>query len=277
INTSLCELWDDEGQNSIGVPALLARREVIGAQLPAAAVAFTVGVDVQGDRLELEMVGWGRGEESWSLDYRVIPGDTLGPEPWRELDKYLAKGWTHPTLGEVFVGACCVDSGYITQTVFEYARDRYGRRVFAVKGKSGNYPVWPKRPTRRQGGNMFIVGVDSAKATLMGRLRIGEPGPGYCHFPTDRGEEYFDQLLSEVLTTTYRKGRPHREWIRRKGMRAEALDCRNYAYGALQALAALGLRLDAEADRVAALGAAGASVARVETPVYAVSRSRFMG
>ena len=42
----------------------------------------------------------------------------------------------------------------------------------------------------------------------------------------------FLQLLSEVLTTTYRKGRPHREWIRRKGMRAEALDCLIYAVAA---------------------------------------------
>lgn len=279
LNTSLCELWDDEGQNSVGVPALMARRELIGSQVPAGVVALSVGVDVQGDRLELELVGWGRGEESWSLDYRVLPGDTLGPDPWIELDQYLATGRTHPLLGEIFPAACCVDSGYIAQTIFAYARDRFGRRVFAIKGKAGNYAVWPKRPTRLQGGNMYIVGVDSCKATLMGRLQIAAPGPGYCHFPSDRPEEFFNQLLSEVLTTTYRKGRPHREWVRKKGCRAEALDCRSYAYAGLHALVSMGLRLDAEADRVAALvpkPLAPTSVIVMPTP-YASKKSRFVG
>jgi len=235
-----------------------------------------VGVDVQANRLELELVGWGRGEESWSIDYKVLPGDTLGPEPWAELDRYLATGRTHPILGEIFPAACCIDSGYLTQRVFEYCRDRFGGRVFSIKGKGGNYAVWPRRPTRLHGGNMYLVGVDSCKATLMGRLRITESGPGYCHFPADRPEEYFDQILSEVLVTTYRKGRPHREWVRKKGCRAEALDARNYAYCALHALGSMGLRLDAEADRVAALGALPSAAVVAPAPAYAVSRSRFL-
>ena len=75
VNTVLAEPWDDEAQTSVDLSELLARREHYRAPVPAGAAVLTCGVDVQADRLELELVGWGRGEESWSIEYRVIPGD----------------------------------------------------------------------------------------------------------------------------------------------------------------------------------------------------------
>ena len=55
--------------------ALLARREEYAAEAPAGVLVLTAGVDVQDDRLEVEVVGWGMGEESWAIDYRVLWGD----------------------------------------------------------------------------------------------------------------------------------------------------------------------------------------------------------
>jgi phage terminase large subunit GpA-like protein len=96
-----------------------------------------------------------------------------------------------------------------------------------------------------------MVGTDSAKATIMGRLRNAQPStPGFSHFPADRQQPYFEQLLGEVLVTTYSKGQPVREWRPKKGVRHEALDARVYAYAALRALVSMGLLLDAEADRL---------------------------
>jgi phage terminase large subunit GpA-like protein len=43
---------------------------------------LTAGVDVQKDRIEVEVVAWGRGKESWSVDYRVIEGNTARAEVW---------------------------------------------------------------------------------------------------------------------------------------------------------------------------------------------------
>jgi len=87
----------------------------------------------------------------------------------------------------------------------------------------------------------------------MGRLRNTQPGtPGHSHFPADRQQPYFEQLLGEVLVTTYRNGQPVREWRPKKGVRHEALDARVYAYAALRALVSMGLVLDAEAERMAA-------------------------
>ncbi|WP_419636776.1 terminase gpA endonuclease subunit, partial [Thiolapillus sp.] len=47
---------------------------------------LTAGVDVQRDRLECEVVAWGRDKISWSVDYQVLDGDTAQLEVWQKLD-----------------------------------------------------------------------------------------------------------------------------------------------------------------------------------------------
>ena len=55
--------------------ALWNRCEPFEAEAPEGVALITAGVDVQADRLEMEIAGWGRDEESWSIAYHVIPGD----------------------------------------------------------------------------------------------------------------------------------------------------------------------------------------------------------
>jgi phage terminase large subunit GpA-like protein len=266
VNTVLAEPWDDETQTTMDISELLARREHYHAPVPAGAAVLTCGVDVQADRLELELVGWGRGEESWSIEYRVIPGDPTGAAVWAELDAFLQQQLRHENGTVLPVAACCVDSGYESQAVYDFCRTRYHRRVFAVKGQGGPHPVWPKKPTSKniRGERPWMVGTDSAKATIMGRMRNAQPGtPGFSHFPADRPQPYFEQLLGEALVTTYSKGQPVREWRPKKGIRHEALDTRVYAFGALRALVSMGLVLDAEAGRIGARTALSREPARI--------------
>ena len=82
---------------------------------------------------------------------------------------------------------------------------------------------------------LFPVGVDTAKEQIYGRLRIVDPGPGYCHFPMERDEEYFRQLTGEKIVTKYSQGRAKRTWIKTRA-RNEALDVRVYALGAFALL-----------------------------------------
>lgn len=252
INTVLAEPWDDAAQTSVEIATLLERREYYPAQVPLGAAVLTAGVDVQKDRLEIEVVGWGRGEESWSIDYRVIAGDPSGSKLWQELDAYLNQEWQHESGAKLRLAAACIDAGYQAQAVYEFCRTRYHRHIYPVKGAAGSIPVWPRRPTARQarGERPWPVGVDAAKEVIIGRLRNAAPGtPGYCHFPHDRQREWFEQLLGEVLVTSYVRGQPKREWRPKPNCRHEALDCRVYAYAALRALISLGLSLDNECDR----------------------------
>ena len=44
-------------------------------RLPLGVLILTAGVDVQKDRLEIRVWGWGRGQQCWLIDKRVIQGE----------------------------------------------------------------------------------------------------------------------------------------------------------------------------------------------------------
>lgn len=240
--------------------ALLARCEVWPSEVPNGVAAITVGVDIQPDRGELETVGWGRNEESWSIDHHVIEGDPETPVFWEQVDAYLKRTWYRSDGMPFEVMAACIDSGgHNTQKVYEFAKARLGRRIWAIKGASersgARSPVWPtKRPSSRnkQSFRPVIIGTNAAKDVIYARLRYEEPGPGYMHFPADRDIGYFAQLTAEVSTLKTSGGHRYRVWELPNGKRNEALDCRVYAYAALCGLSHFGLQLNRRADEVGA-------------------------
>lgn len=239
VNTSLGEVWEDDAERLDG-HALMSRLEDWGDEAPEGVLIITAGVDVQDDRLEVEKIGWGVDEESWSLGHEILYGDPSTPDLWADLDSYLLTP-TPRADGEMLPIQCtAIDSGgHHTQAVYKFCRERFSRRVYPIKGIGGQgKPVWPKRASKNNSGrvNLFMVGVDAAKDTVFARLRGSEPGPGYCHFPVGRDVSYFEQLTSEQVQTKYIKGFPHRVYVLPSGRRNEALDLRVYGYAALQAL-----------------------------------------
>jgi len=238
VNVSLGESFEVTGEK-VDSNALESRVENWGEKAPQGVLVVTAGIDVQDDRIECERVGWGVEEESWSLDYTVIYGDPSGPNLWAELDAYLAQTTATADGRTLALSASAIDSGgHHTQAVYRFCKERARKRVWAIKGMSGKRPVWPPKASKNNIGkvNLFLVGVDSAKDSIYSRLRITEPGPGYIHLPKGRDPSYFAQLTAETVVTKYVKGFPTRVWQKRPGARNEALDCRVYAYAALQSL-----------------------------------------
>jgi phage terminase large subunit GpA-like protein len=234
VNTFLGETWEDQGEQ-VDEHDLMERGEDWGGELPDEVLLLTAGIDVQDDRLEIEIVGWGRGEESWSIDYQTIYGDPSTADLWMQLDNLLQQKFVHPIHGEMVLRAACIDSGgHYTQQVYNYCRVRAGRRIFAIKGIGGEGKPIVGRPSKNNIGkiNLFPVGVDTAKELIYSRLKIQTEGEGYCHFPKGRSTEYFLMLTAEKKVTKYFKGRPRREWTKIR-TRNEALDCRVYATAAL--------------------------------------------
>lgn len=237
VNTSLGETWEEAGE-TVDADLLLQRKESWGIEAPEDVVVVTAGVDVQGDRLEVEIKGWGIGEESWSLDYKQIFGDPAQPQIWQELDAYLQKPVKSKTGLYLNIACSCIDSGgHHTQAVYEFCRSRAVRGVFAIKGMNQAGKPIVGRPSRnnRHKLRFYPLGVDTAKEVIYSRLRITEPGPGYYHFPAERDREYFLQLTGEKQVTRFTKGMPKREWIKVRS-RNEALDCNVYALAALKLL-----------------------------------------
>ncbi len=247
VNTFLGETWEEQGE-AVDDYQVAERREDFGPALEIGVLMLTAGVDVQDDRLEVEIVGWGRDEESWSLDYRTVYGDPSSPAVWSDLDSILAQEFEREDGKSLHVRAVCIDSGgHHTNSVYNYVRPREGKRIFAIKGVGGEGKPMVGKPSRNNIGKikLFPIGVDSAKELLYSRLKINEPGPGYCHFPTTRSDEYFRQLTAEKLVVRYHKGFARREWVKARP-RNEALDCRVYA---MAAFGILNLNINSLADR----------------------------
>lgn len=239
---------------------LAARGEVWAADVPEGVAVVTVGVDVQDYRVECEAVGWGRNEESWSIDYTVIEGEFSDAQTQAQVDAYLRRTWARADGRPFEIMSACIDSGgHHTQSVYEFCKARIGRRIWAIKGESARggerNPVWPaKRPTPRTKKTYrpVILGVNAAKDTIRLRLLLDQPGPGYMHFPASRDIGYFAQLTSERLVMKEQAGKRYRVWELPPGRANEALDCRVYAFGALCGLLHFGLQLNRRADAVGA-------------------------
>jgi phage terminase large subunit GpA-like protein len=259
INLVLGEPYEDRGDKALNETKLAARGENWAAEVPDGVAVLTVGVDTQDDRFELEVVGWGANEESWSIAYEVIEGDMETPDPWNRLDAFLKRVWRRADGRGFEIMAACQDSGgHHTQKVYDFAKERLGRRVWAIKGESAiggkRSPVWPtKKPTRRTKASFrpVILGVNAAKDSVRSRLHIDKPGPGYMHFPADRDINYYAQLTSERSVRKVSGGQAYRVWELPGGRANEALDCRVYAYGALCGLMHFGLKLNKRAEVVA--------------------------
>lgn len=269
-NNVLGEPWDDTSVEAVDPQTLLGKREEYasgaaevlaeaGQFIPDRVAIISVGVDVQPDRLEVETVGWGRDEESWSLDVQVFPGDPSSTEVWDTLDDYLSERWPHRAMENGMpVSATAIDTGGAnTMDVYRFVRPREGRRIWAIKGYAGKRPVWPRKPSRNNKGkvNLYAIGVDSAKETIMARLgKVGPTvsGAGATHFSNDWDQEGFEQLTAERRRTKYVKGFAVTEWWKPEKARNERLDCRVYAFAALQGLIIMGANLNREAKRLAA-------------------------
>lgn len=249
VNTVLGETWE-EAAEKIEDLNLLARVENYSPlTLPDRVRLLTAGVDVHQDRLEAQITAWAAGEESWVVAHEVIFGDPAQDYVWQMLDRVLLTRCSTEGGRELRIRTTCVDTGgHHGNEVLQYCRTRRRRGVYPIKGAAGPRPVWPRRASRTKTNDfIFLIGVDTAKDTLYGRLRIKEPGPGYIHFPVGQGvdDRYFEQLKSEQVVTRKKEGRPYRVWVLPSGKRNEALDC---AVMSLAARLSIPVRLDALPD-----------------------------
>ncbi|AWK52220.1 terminase [Clostridium beijerinckii] len=244
VNTTLGEVWEaDEGEGADN-DDLVSRREFYINDVPRKVILLTAGVDVQDDRLEVEVVGWGVGKESWGIQYKVFYGDLGQKIIWQQLDEYLLKTFWFEEGDGLVLSCVCIDSGgHYTTEVYKFCKEREHRRVFAIKGVGGYGKPFISKPTRnnRERAALFSLGVDNGKETILSRLKIKEDGPGYCHFPkeADRGydENYFNGLTSEKRVLRYKKGVATFEWVKKSSsIRNEPMDLRNYANAAVEIL-----------------------------------------
>lgn len=212
---------------------------------PKSVVFLTAGVDVQQDRLELEIVGWGRNRESWSIDYRVITGDTAAQDVWDKLALVVHENWIREDGCVLPLMMMGVDCGFATSEVYNFVSKFSPSRVVAMKGQGKldrTFGNAQKLRTDRSGqtisnSSRHAVSSDMLKSELYGYLRLhrdenGQCPFGYCHFPQGYSANYYKGLTAEVFQEVTRKnGQVTYEWVKLY-RRNEPLDTRVYARAA---------------------------------------------
>jgi phage terminase large subunit GpA-like protein len=236
VNTRLGETWKDE--ETIEYGDLQLNKDDYIHPVPDGVLILTAGVDVQRDRLEYEIVGWGVGRENWSIDIGVLYGSPSLTDVWDDLAELLIQKFDGADRAFRIRSVCIDSGGENTEDVYKFCAKFKGRNWFPVKGLStpGNPIASKGSKVGRPPVRLWTIGTDTAKDEVFDFLRIGDEGPGYCHFPNDDdryGEEFLKQLCSEKKMSRFKMGREYHIYEKiKQGIRNEALDCRVYATAA---------------------------------------------
>ncbi|UAY56256.1 phage terminase large subunit family protein [Arachidicoccus terrestris] len=245
-NTVLGETWKQRS-TAPEWERLYDRAEDYPVNKPFADVVFlTAGVDVQGDRLEIEIVGWMEGKRSQSIDYRVLNGDPSKKEVWAELDKIVNEVWEREDGATLPLRLMAIDTGYLASKVYAWQRKHTFTRVIPIKGSESleNYFSAPRAIDVVKHGKkvgkqkVWHVGSSFIKSETYGFLRqfIDPENPeeipdGYCHFPK-RDPHYFRGLTAEVQESKKTTRGYYKTYWVKKYDRNEPLDTRIYARAA---------------------------------------------
>jgi len=241
INTILGETWRERGEAPEWTKLKGLAKDIVWPEdgsldfsmglVPRGALFLTCSVDIQADRIEVEIRGWGRRVESWSILYEVIQVHkvtsegkqvicrTNEPEPWQDLASLLAAEWPCAGGGTMPIWLMGIDTGYSSQEVYDFCLhhpqmahgsqlSRVGvmRTVVPIKGgHSAVKLVEGISPTdaakKRHGLRIVTIGASAAKQNVFDSLwkapEDDESKAGVIHFPLDYGEEYFKGLCSE--------------------------------------------------------------------------------
>jgi len=244
VNIRLAQCWAEKGEKPDWRRLFERRESWPAATCPMGVTFLTAAVDVQGDRLEYEVVGWGPNRERWGIEYGALGGDPSQPDVWHELWAKLDRPFQHEAGVTLLVRRVAVDSGFLATEVYKACRKR-PRTTLVVKGEDAlrqviRPPVHATAKTKAGRSKAMVYGVGSSlvKEELYHALRQdrpleGEAMPaGYCHFPDTYPPEFFKQITGEELVTKKnRRGFPVREWVKTHE-RNEALDLAVYARAA---------------------------------------------
>lgn len=227
----------------------LRRRESYGAELPNGVLLLTAAIDTQDNRLEYEVVGWGKEEECWGIRKGIVLGAPNQDRTWKEIDNILDKTYHFADGKGLKVVRTFIDSGgHYTSDVYNYCQKNFHKQRFAIKGRGGpGIPlIYKIAKANNAKAPLILLGVDDGKQQIMDRLSIDSPGPLYFHFPQDEGikelsnrgydDLYFKGIISEHKKVYKRNGVLREVWETTKNVRNEPLDLRNYNLACMKSL-----------------------------------------
>ena len=257
INTVLGEEWEEEAAEVPDWQRLYQRREAWPLHtVPERGLFLTAGADVQADRIEVDVWAWGRGLESWLVEHLIIDGDPGRTEIWPLMSDLLGRTWEHATGARLSLQHLAIDTGYATQSVYQWARSQDKHTVLPVRGVGTYDRIVPVAgPTKvevkqngtrlKRGLGLWTVSVSFFKKELYKQLGYEKPTgeqllagftypAGFVHLPDTTSDEWVKQLVAEqqVIIRSRHGFNSRTEW-RQLRPRNEALDARVYSRAAV--------------------------------------------
>ena len=237
-----------EYRETTAIPeTMYLRREHYKAEVPNGVLVLTIGIDTQENRLEYEVKGWGRKEESWGIQYGVIPGRADEDATWEQVDELLDREWRMENGKTVKAAVTFMDAGgHYWDAVVENCYKRRHKRIYPIKGDNKDTgPLVRHTKSTKKGLNLFLLNVYVGKRAVLYNAGVTTPGPRYMHYPDDEekgyDEYYFRGLISEQMKPVKKRGVYVEEWVKIYE-RNEPLDISNYARCAF-----LGFKIDLDA------------------------------
>ena len=202
---------------------------------------ITTATDVQKNRLETVLMGWGKRGRHIAFEHRVF---LLSPnEAMTDTENSAWTAYTNEILYGSFQRedgillnsvANAIDTGYLTDTINTYY-EKYGNStVMPVKGEVKGFAPGECMPVQKFRNNRTIVyyqvPVENIKFNVYGSL-TKEVDDGYEKFEScsDYSREWWEQLCAESLK--WNANTKRYEWMKDRD-RNEILDCFVYNYGA---------------------------------------------
>lgn len=236
VNQVLGETWEVRGE-APPWKQLYERREEWDARTVPMPVRFlTAGIDIQKDRAERYVWGWGEDGQCWLVDKTVVLGSPFGDELWPQLDEIMEHTYRHEAGADLKPHKVAIDTGFATTQVEKWVR-KYRGWVVPIKGATTlQAPAFAWGPVRdvtahgkrrKTGMRIGHVGGHVLTLELYGFLGMERPTddepypPGYVHLPTWADEEVCKQMVGDQWVEDEAK------W--KKVHATEALDCWKYA------------------------------------------------
>lgn len=241
-NTKLARTWNRSTQ-VVSYQSLLDRAEHYQLRLAPRHVLFiTAAVDTQDNRLEVQIVGWGRNMSATILDYVVLHGDPANDEVWNLLTDLINSGIEHESGRVLPVIATAIDiGGHRGEAVKHYVRSKRIRCPIAIIGatklnaqplsKGSMQDVTWKGIADKKGVMLHSVGTIDIKHMIFSRLTTDaekDPDKRMIRFTNELTPEYFSGLISETYD------RQKKRYVKKhEGIRNEPLDTLTYAFATL--------------------------------------------
>ena len=257
VNTALGQKWNKNQSQAPEWESIKAKAEIYDVStVPTGVKTLIAGVDIQLDRIEASIVGYGDNDETWQIDHIILPGDTSSYKNpvWLELTALLYKDFSSTTdVDRIFrIASMGVDTGFRTEEVYKWSRTFPKGKILLLKGVDKSADTIYKSKVKKYHHILWYANVSRLKLSLYSKLRLvinkessvdddkdinnatnkqemNVIPTGYCHFPFGMHDEFFKQLVSEQLE--YKSSRNGTRKVAWKKLRErnEALDTRVYA------------------------------------------------